>query len=188
MLQRRWVREILAGGLLVLLVLPQLLSLQGLPAPLVAQLDQIARLNRLLPWKAAALLATGLDGWEALAVLGRVAAADALVLASHEEGFPNAVIEAMAAGCCIVGSDTAPVRETIDDGVHGLLADMRAPASLADRIATALDDAGLRSRLARAARDRAVARYALSDRLPEHRALVHAVAARHGNGLKRFST
>ena len=98
------------------------------------------------------------------------------------------LIEAMAAGCCIVGSDTAPVRETIDDGVHGLLADMRAPASLADRIATALDDAGLRSRLGRAARDRAVARYALSDRLPEHRALVHAVAARHGNGLKRLST
>ncbi len=69
MLQRRWVREVLAGSLLLLLVLPQLISLKGLPAPLVAQLDQITRLNRLLPWKATALLATGLGGWEALAVL-----------------------------------------------------------------------------------------------------------------------
>jgi glycosyltransferase involved in cell wall biosynthesis len=97
------------------------------------------------------------------------------------------LIEAMAAGCCIVGSDTAPVREAIDDGVHGLLADMRAPASVADRIATALDDAGLRSRLGRAARDRAVARYALSDRLADHLAVVRRAAGRHDSETNRIS-
>ncbi|MCA2965797.1 MAG: hypothetical protein INH40_18015, partial [Acidobacteriaceae bacterium] len=70
MLQRRWVREILVGCLLLLLVLPQLVSMNGLPAPLVAQFEQAVRLNRFLPWKAAALLVTGQGGAEALALLG----------------------------------------------------------------------------------------------------------------------
>jgi glycosyltransferase involved in cell wall biosynthesis len=86
------------------------------------------------------------------------------------------LIEAMAAGCCIVGSDTDPVREVIDDGRHGLLADMRDPADIARRIATALDDQALRARLGAAARARAVERYALSDLLARHVRLVAATA------------
>lgn len=70
MLQRRWVREILVGCLLLLLVLPQLVSMNGLPAPPVAQFEQTVRLNRFLPWKATALLAAGQGGGEALALLG----------------------------------------------------------------------------------------------------------------------
>lgn len=69
MLQRRWVREILVGGLLLLLMLPQLVSMNGLPGPLVAQFEQAVRLNRFLPWKVAALLAAGQGGWDALALL-----------------------------------------------------------------------------------------------------------------------
>lgn len=97
------------------------------------------------------------------------------------------LIEAMAAGCCVVGSDTAPVREAIDDGVHGLLADMRSPAAIADAIATALDDAPLRARLGRAARDRAVARYALADLLPAQIALTTAMVAGDPAGSQRIS-
>jgi glycosyltransferase involved in cell wall biosynthesis len=91
------------------------------------------------------------------------------------------LIEAMAAGCCIVGSDTGPVREVIEDGVHGLLADMRSPGLLADTIATALDDAPLRASLGRRARDRAVDRYALADLLPRHLDLVRSIADRTGS-------
>jgi glycosyltransferase involved in cell wall biosynthesis len=86
------------------------------------------------------------------------------------------LIEAMSAGCCIVGSDTDPVREVIDDGRHGLLADMRDPADIARRIATALDDQALRTRLGAAARARAVERYPLRDLLARHVRLVEAAA------------
>ena len=46
-------------------------------------------------------------------------------------------IEALAAGCMVLASDTAPVREVIEDGVNGALTDARDPVAIARR-ATAL--------------------------------------------------
>lgn len=86
------------------------------------------------------------------------------------------LIEAMAAGAAIVASDTEPVREVIDDGVEGLLADFRSPDAIADRIAHALDRADLRRSLGEAARRRALADYSLTDLLPRHTALIRALA------------
>jgi glycosyltransferase involved in cell wall biosynthesis len=48
-------------------------------------------------------------------------------------------LEAMAAGCAIVASDTAPVREFMTDGENGRLANFFDTAELADRIAEMLD-------------------------------------------------
>ena len=48
-------------------------------------------------------------------------------------------LEAMAAGCLIIGSDTAPVREVLQDGVNGLLVDFFKPAALARRLVQALE-------------------------------------------------
>jgi glycosyltransferase involved in cell wall biosynthesis len=47
-------------------------------------------------------------------------------------------IEAMSAGCVVLGSDTAPVREVIEDGRNGLLVDFFDPAAIADRAAEVL--------------------------------------------------
>src|SRR5690606_26285668 len=47
-------------------------------------------------------------------------------------------MEALSAGCLVVGSDTAPVREVIEDGKNGLLADLNEPAAIAERIVAAL--------------------------------------------------
>ena len=49
------------------------------------------------------------------------------------------LLDAMACGCLLVASDTAPVREFLEDGVTGLLVPPHDPAALAARIETALD-------------------------------------------------
>lgn len=51
------------------------------------------------------------------------------------------MLEAMAAGCLVVGSDTRPVREVIQDGYNGLLVDFFATDLLAERISDALINA-----------------------------------------------
>lgn len=48
-------------------------------------------------------------------------------------------LEAMATGCAVVGSDTAPIREFVTDGENGLLASFFDVAELAERIAEMLD-------------------------------------------------
>lgn len=49
------------------------------------------------------------------------------------------LLEAMAAGCVVVASDTAPVREVIIDGHNGMLVDFFDHHGIAKRIAKVLD-------------------------------------------------
>jgi glycosyltransferase involved in cell wall biosynthesis len=49
------------------------------------------------------------------------------------------LLEAMAAGCVVIGSDTAPVREVLRHGYNGLLADFFSPREIADRVERVLD-------------------------------------------------
>ncbi|HED12809.1 MAG TPA: glycosyltransferase [Gammaproteobacteria bacterium] len=47
-------------------------------------------------------------------------------------------LEAMACGCLVVGSDTAPVREVIHHGEHGLLANFFSPTDIASNVTAVL--------------------------------------------------
>ena len=71
------------------------------------------------------------------------------------------LLEAMSIGCAIVASDTAPVREVIDNGNEGLLVDFFNGQQLVDRVCDALDDASLRATLGQKARARTIENYDL---------------------------
>ena len=66
------------------------------------------------------------------------------------------LIEAMACGCCIVGSQGMPVSEVIQDGVEGVLIPMNAPQLLAEKVIELLANPEARNRFGRAARRRAL--------------------------------
>ena len=70
-------------------------------------------------------------------------------------------LEAMAAGCLMVGSDTAPVREVIRHGENGLLCAFHDADALVAAVCTALDDPERGARMRAAARETVVSGYDL---------------------------
>lgn len=86
-------------------------------------------------------------------------------------------LEAMAAGCALVASDTAPVREAVEHGATGRLVDFFDPEAVAEQVADLLVDRGRADQLGRAARQRVVERYDLKRVcLPRHIDLVTRLA------------
>ncbi len=85
-----------------------------------------------------------------------LARASVFVLPSRYEGFPNALVEAMSLGIpCVASRCPTGPDEIVTDGIDGLLVPVRDPRGLARAIDRLLDDALLRDRLGRAARERA---------------------------------
>ena len=56
---------------------------------------------------------------------------DIFAIPSLTDGCPNALLEAMSAGCAIVGSNADAIGEIIEDGVSGLLVNPANSAELA---------------------------------------------------------
>lgn len=94
--------------------------------------------------------------WEVLA------AADVVLLASRTESFGNAAVEAQLAGRPVVAPSLQGLRETVEDGVTGLLARPEDPAALADAVASLLDDPAAAARLAEAGRTSAQERFSVA--------------------------
>jgi glycosyltransferase involved in cell wall biosynthesis len=104
-------------------------------------------------------------------------ASDVVVLTSDNEGTPVSLIEAAACGVPVVGTDVGGVRSVVEDGVTGYVVAPDA-SPVAARIATLLDDAGLRARLGAAGRERVHARYAAERLAADHDALYRELLAR----------
>lgn len=81
-------------------------------------------------------------------------AADVAVSAAREEAFPLNLLEAALFGLPIAASAIAPHRESVVEGVTGLLATPDDPAALADALHTLTTDPTLRRRMGEAGRAR----------------------------------
>ena len=81
--------------------------------------------------------------------------ADIAVLCSLHEGFPNSIIEAMAAGRPVVATAVGGIPDAVQDGVTGILVPPESPADLAAAIDRLIVDEGLRRSMGDAGRKRA---------------------------------
>ena len=90
--------------------------------------------------------------------------ADVFVFPSQNrlEGFGLAVAEAMAAGLPVVTADMPGVREVIEPGREGLLAEPLIASDLAKQVGRLVDDPALARAMGAAGRQRAEERYGLS--------------------------
>jgi glycosyltransferase involved in cell wall biosynthesis len=80
--------------------------------------------------------------------------ADVFVLPTWREGFPNVVIEAMAAGLPVVSTPVGAIPEAVEDGRSGLLVPVRDAAALEAALRRLIDDAQLRVAMGRRGRER----------------------------------
>ena len=108
-----------------------------------------------------------------------LAAADVGVLASHEEGFSNAVLEYMAAGLPSVVTDVGGNTEAVEDGVTGLVVPVRDGQALADALVR-LVDPQLRRRMGQAAHARVAEDFSLHACTAAYDALYHSLLAGRG--------
>ncbi len=102
-------------------------------------------------------------------------ASDVFLMPSESESFGLAALEALSCGVPVVASDVGGIPEVVPEGEVGFLAPVGDVATMADRVLRILGDPGLRARLSRAARDRAVQQYGLQpaiDRYEAHYARV----------------
>lgn len=109
-------------------------------------------------------------------------AADLFVHPSHQEGFSNAILEAMAAGLPVVACDVGGNAEAVVGGKTGRLVPPRCPGRLAEAISGLLRDEGKRRAMGEAGRRRAGERFSLVRMVAEVEAMYGSLAPRKGGG------
>jgi glycosyltransferase involved in cell wall biosynthesis len=99
------------------------------------------------PKRLAEWVAKGLVEWSGRKqdMVEAYAASHIVVLPSHAEGVPRALIEAAAMGKPIVATDLPGCREIVYNGRNGFLVPVRDPQSLSQAIQRLVENPGLRA-------------------------------------------
>jgi glycosyltransferase involved in cell wall biosynthesis len=121
------------------------------------------------------------DNVEFLGTVGRVKVVEILSRASVfafpslREGLPFSVLEAMACGVPVIGSNIPGVNDLVDNGVSGLLVQPRESEALAKAIISLLKDDKRRRIMSEAARSKIVKDYSWSNIIKKIDDVYHAV-------------
>jgi glycosyltransferase involved in cell wall biosynthesis len=100
-----------------------------------------------------------------------LSAIDILVFSSLWEGLPIALLEAMAAGVCIVGTRIPGIAQAVEDGHHAVLVPPADAAELSAALAHVGTDEARRRTLGRAARERFRERFTATPMVRDYEAL-----------------
>ena len=109
---------------------------------------------------------------------------DISVLCSLSEGFPNSLVEAMAAGRPVVATAVGGSVDAVEDEVTGLLVPPSSPDRLAAAIGRLASDPERRAAMGDAARRRAAAHHRVSSAIPVLSSLYEGLAGR-ANDVRR---
>ena len=104
-------------------------------------------------------------------------AADVVLYASPSENFPCAVLEAMAAQCCVVSTPTDGVLEQIEDGESGIIATDFSSESLGAALTQALTRPDQARRYGKTARARVEESFTEAQMIARHLELYNALLA-----------
>ena len=88
-----------------------------------------------------------------------IAKANVFVLPSYREGLPRSTQEAMAMGRPVITTDVPGCRETVQDGVNGLIVPVRDPNALANAMISFIDTPALIEKMGAESRKMAVNQY-----------------------------
>lgn len=101
---------------------------------------------------------------------------DIFCLTSKMEGLPISLIEAMAAGVAVIGTNVQGIREVISKNHDGILVESSDVTGLKDALMTLIRDRHLRTRIGEAGREKAAAIYSLDRCVMEYEKLFLSVA------------
>lgn len=107
-----------------------------------------------------------------------LAASDAAVLVSEREGLPRSILEAMATGTPVIGTDTRGIADAIGTEA-GWIVDKDDAVALGAAIEQAAADASQLASRGRAARERALERFSLTRIVSEYEDLYREALASH---------
>lgn len=106
-----------------------------------------------------------------------LAAADAGVLCSHQEGFSNAILEGMAAGLPMVVTDVGGNGEAVLDGETGFVVPPRDPEALGEAMLKLASDPSRRAKQGKKARARVEAHFSIQTCVGKYDRLYSALLA-----------
>lgn len=104
---------------------------------------------------------------------------DFTILASSEEGFPNALMESMAHAVPVVATNVGGVAELVRDGVQGRLVPYGEPAQLASAISWMIEHPEERREMGFLARERIRTEFSTGRMVDETEAIYQQLLARH---------
>src|SRR5208337_1830363 len=96
------------------------------------------------------------------------------------ESFPNALLEAMACGCCVIGSKVGGIPELVTHREDGLVFDSGNLSHLVEALQLAVTDAELREKMRRQAVQTAHQRFSMRINLERTEALYKTLLEQKG--------
>ena len=113
-------------------------------------------------------------------VAGWMRAIDIYINSSSSESFPNALLEAMACGCCPIGSSVGGIPELIAHMENGLVFDSEKPEQLTEMLRLAVSNRDLREQFRERAVVTARERFSLETAVRRTEALYESLLERRG--------